>query len=140
MSRTHIVQACHTTHGSFFLLFFFFFTPFFSLSFFLFILFLFLSFSSFFLLHALFLFSRFFFFLSFHFFFLCLFLLLASFFLYFFKTVLFFFDLDTANTGAFSSSISQISHGCISKIRPGFSVIHGFCLVYLVVIFGINKL
>ena len=26
-----------------------------------------------------------------------------------------------AHTGAFSSSISQISHGCISKIRPGFS-------------------
>ena len=42
--------------------------------------------------------------------------------------------------GAFSSSISQISHGCILKIRPGFSVINEFCLVYLVVIFRINKL
>ena len=101
------------------------------------------SFSSFFFSFFLSLLS--FFFMPFSFslgsssFFLCLFLLLASFFLYFFKTMLFFFDLDTANTGAFSSSISQISHGCISKIRPGFSVIHGFCLVYLVVIFGINK-
>ena len=53
--------------------------------------------------------------------FIRLFLLSAFFFPYFFTTVRFFFDLNTAHTSGFSSSISQISHGCISKIRPRFS-------------------
>ena len=48
-------------------------------------------------------------------------ILSTSFFLYFFTTVLFFSSIWIAHTCAFSSSISQISHGCISKIRPGFS-------------------
>ena len=47
-------------------------------------------------------------------------ILSTSFFLYFFTTVLS-SSIWMAHTGAFSSSISQISHGCISKIRPGFS-------------------
>ena len=117
-----------------FFYFFFFFTPFFSLSFFLFILFLFLSFSSFFLLHALFLFSRFFFFLS-------LPISSLSFFLpLFLQNGAFLLRSEHSKHRCFLFFNLTISHGCISKIRPGFSVIYGFCLVYLVVIFGINKL